>query len=52
MTYINYCVFYGAAKTADTFEDWLFSEWTHGRAYREGNNFYRVASGKFIGSCR
>ena len=48
MTYNTYLKFYGLKDTAENRENWLYSEWRHGRVYKYEDKFFSVETGKEI----
>ena len=48
MTYFEYIKFYNIPKNQQTREDWLYSEWHHGRVYMYEGNFYSTATGERV----
>jgi hypothetical protein len=46
MTYNNYLKFYGLTDTKENQEAWKYTEWNHGRAFKESDKFYDIQSGK------
>ena len=50
MTYTEYIKFYGLDETKETYINWLYNEWHHGRAYHFEGEFYRMGTGEKLSS--
>ena len=48
MDYTTYLKFYGIKENKQSHEDWLASEWNHGRVYKYKGEYFSTTTGEKI----